>query len=54
MRKASGDKRKGKVSEPKKPETAKSFSKDKKPFQKFSKTIDKPKAAPKKNQMNCD
>ena len=48
MRKASGDKRKGKVSEPKKPETAKSFSKDKKPFQKFTKTTDKPKATPKK------
>lgn len=48
MRKASGDKRKGKVSESKKTETAKSFSKDKKPFQKFTKTTDKPKATPKK------
>ena len=48
MRKASGDKRKGKVSEPKKTETAKSFSKDKKPFQKFTKTTDKPKDTPKK------
>lgn len=48
MRKASGDKRKGKVSEHKKPEMTKSFSKDKKPFQKVSKTIDKPKVPLKK------
>lgn len=49
MRKASGDKRKGKVSENKKPEfkktdSKKTFSRDSKPFQKFSKT-DKPKPA---------
>lgn len=54
MRKASGDKRKGKISENKKPEfkktdSKKSFSRDNKPFQKFSKT-DKPKPVqPKSN-----
>lgn len=51
MRKASGDKRKGKPTENKKPEfkktdSKKSYSRDNTPFQKFSKT-DKPKPAAK-------
>lgn len=48
MRKASGDKRKGKVTESKKPTTNRLFSNDKKPFQKFVKQNDKPKLAVKK------
>lgn len=48
MRKSSGDKRKGKVSENKKPEFKKPFSNDKKPFQKFVKQNDKPKPTVKK------
>ena len=48
MRKASGDKRKGKVTESKKPTANRPFSNDKKPFQKFVKQNDKPKLAVKK------
>ena len=56
MRKASGDKRKGKPSENKKPEfkktdSKKSYSRDNTPFQKFSKT-DKPKPAKPKSDSD--